>query len=104
MKFKRIFLIICFLPFVSADIVIDVRTPVELSEGHLQSSDNIEWQNILSITESVPKNEKIYLYCRSGNRSGKATKLLIDAGYTNVTNAGSISQAGELLDLKIVKK
>ena len=92
------------MPFVSADIVIDVRTPVEWSEGHLQSSDNIEWQNILSITESVTKNEKIYLYCRSGNRSGKATKLLIDAGYTNVTNAGSISQAGELLDLKIVKK
>jgi rhodanese-related sulfurtransferase len=55
MKFKRIFLIICFLPFVSADIVIDVRTPVEWSEGHLQSSDNIEWQNILSITESVQK-------------------------------------------------
>lgn len=104
MKFKRIFLIICFLPFVSADIVIDVRTPVEWSEGHLQSSDNIEWQNILSIKESISKNEKIYLYCRSGNRSGKATKILIDAGYTNVTNAGSMSQAGELLDLKIVKK
>ena len=104
MNFKRIFLIICFLPFVSAEIVIDVRTPVEWSKGHLQSADNIEWQNILSITESVPKNEKIYLYCRSGNRSGKATKLLIDAGYTNVTNAGSMSQAGELLDLKIVKK
>jgi len=65
MNFKRIFLIICFLPFVSAEIVIDVRTPVEWSEGHL---------------------------------------LLIDAGYTNVTNAGSMSQAGDLLDLKIVKK
>lgn len=104
MNFKRIFLIICFLPFVSAEIVIDVRTPVEWSEGHLQSSDNIEWQNILSIKESISKNEKIYLYCRSGNRSGKATKILIDAGFTNVTNAGSMSQAGELLDLKIVKK
>ena len=65
---------------------------------------NIEWQNILSIKESISKNEKIYLYCRSGNRSGKATKILIDAGFTNVTNAGSMSQAGELLDLKIVKK
>ena len=104
MNFKRIFLIICFLPFISADIVIDVRTPVEWSEGHLQSSDNIEWQNILSIKESISKNEKIYLYCRSGNRSGKAAKILIDAGFTNVTNAGSMSQAGELLDLKIVKK
>lgn len=104
MNFKRIFLIICFLPFVSAEIVIDVRTPVEWSEGHLQSSDNIEWQNILSIKESISKNEKIYLYCRSGNRSGKATKILIDAGFTNVTNAGSMSQAGKLLDLKIVKK
>ena len=44
MNFKRIFLIICFLPFVSAEIVIDVRTPVEWSEGHLQSAENIEWQ------------------------------------------------------------
>ena len=104
MNFKRIFLIICFLPFVSAEIVIDVRTQVEWSKGHLQSASNIEWQNILSIKESISKNEKIYLYCRSGNRSGKATKILIDAGFTNVTNAGSMSQAGELLDLKIVKK
>jgi phage shock protein E len=81
--------------------VIDVRTLDEWNTGHLESAINIEWQNITSIESNIPKNEKIYLYCRSGNRSGKATKILLDAGYTNVINAGSITEASALLDINI---
>ena len=81
--------------------VIDVRTLDEWNTGHLESAINIEWQNITSIESNIPKNEKIYLYCRSGNRSGKATKILLDAGYTNVINAGSIAEASALLDINI---
>lgn len=103
MTFKKLLLTILFLPLINANIVIDVRTPDEWSNGHLQNSQNIEWQDILNIADSVAKDKQIYLYCRSGNRSGKATQILIDAGYSNVINAGSLNQASELLDLEIVK-
>ena len=103
MVLKKILLGILFLPLINADVVIDVRTPDEWSSGHLENAMNIEWQDILNVTNSVTKDEKIYLYCRSGNRSGRATQILIDAGYSNVTNAGSLKQASDLLNLNIVK-
>jgi phage shock protein E len=82
--------------------VIDVRTPEEWKSGYLESAINIEWQNITNIESLVPKNEEIFLYCRSGNRSGKAAKILIEAGYINVINAGSIQEASKLLDINII--
>ena len=103
MVLKKILLCILFLPLINADVVIDVRTPDEWSSGHLENAMNIEWQDILNVTNSVTKDEKIYLYCRSGNRSGRATQILIDAGYKNVTNAGSLNQASDFLNLNIVK-
>ena len=103
MVLKKILLCILFLPLINADVVIDVRTPDEWSSGHLENAMNVEWQDILNISNSVTKDEKIYLYCRSGNRSGRATQILIDAGYSNVTNAGSLKQASDLLNLNIVK-
>ncbi len=82
--------------------VIDVRTPEEWKSGYLESAINIEWQNITNIESLLPKNEEIFLYCRSGNRSGKAAKILIEAGYINVINAGSIQEASKLLDINII--
>ena len=42
-------------------------------------------------------------YCRSGNRSGKATEILEKIGYTNAVNAGGIKEAAKKLDKKIVQ-
>ena len=103
MRIKFLLISLCFLPLINATIVIDVRTPDEWLSGHLENAQNIEWQDILNIKESVKKDEEIYLYCRSGNRSGKATRILTDAGFVNVINAGSLNQASKLLDLNIVK-
>ena len=85
-----------------AEVIIDVRTLEEYESGHVKDSLNIEWQLIESIENTIPKDTKLYLYCRSGNRSGKATKILLDAGYTNVINAGSIEEASSLLDINII--
>ena len=82
--------------------IIDVRTEAEWNTGHLDGALHIEWQNILKISSIISKDEDIYLYCRSGNRSGKATKILVDAGYINAKNAGSIFDASESLDIKII--
>ena len=82
--------------------VVDVRTEAEWDTGHLEGALHIEWQDILKISSDIQKEEEIFLYCRSGNRSGKATKILVDAGYINAKNAGGIEDASELLDIKII--
>ena len=82
--------------------VIDVRTEAEWNTGHLEGALHIEWQDILKVPSDIQKDEEIFLYCRSGNRSGKATKILLEAGYVNAKNAGSILNASELLNIKII--
>ena len=82
--------------------VIDVRSEAEWNTGHLEGALHIEWQDILQISTQIPKDEQIYLYCRSGNRSEKATKILLEAGYINAKNAGSINEASKLLGIDII--
>jgi len=101
MLFKFLTLFIFSLNSMSMT-VIDVRTEAEWNTGHLEGALHIEWQDVLKISSDVDKDEEIFLYCRSGNRSGKATKILLDAGFVNAKNAGSILDASELLDIKII--
>jgi rhodanese-related sulfurtransferase len=82
--------------------VIDVRSEAEWNTGYLEGALHIEWQDILQISTQIPKDEQIYLYCRSGNRSEKATKILLEAGYINAKNAGSINEASKLLGIDII--
>lgn len=105
---KKFFLGIIFLhtsliTSLHAEIIIDVRTIDEYNSGHIENSLNIEWQAIDNINEYIAKDEKIYLYCRSGNRSGKAQNILINIGYKDVINLGGINTAAKTLELKIVK-
>ena len=58
-------------------VIIDVRTPQEYESGHIENSINIEWQDIKEVDNTLTKEQKIYLYCRSGNRSQKSTDILI---------------------------
>lgn len=101
---KNFLLLILIYPsLLIAEVIIDVRTLEEFQSAHLNKAINIEWQNILSIQNNINKTEKIYVYCRSGNRSQKATELLVDAGFVDVENLGSLEQASETLNLKIIK-
>ena len=101
MLFRFLLILIFSLPSISLTII-DVRTEAEWKTGHLDGAIHIEWQDILQLSSKISKDEEIYLYCRSGNRSGKATKILIDAGYMNALNAGSIEQASKLLNKEII--
>ena len=103
MKTFYIFLIFFTLSIISDDyLIIDVRTQEEFQSGHIENASNIQWQNIAIIQEKITKNRKIYLYCRSGNRSQKATDILIELGYRDVLNIGGLEEAAILLDKKIV--
>lgn len=71
-------------------ILVDVRTQDEYAAGHLEGAENSDYLNG-SFAESIKTRDKektYYLYCASGNRSGKATKLMQEAGFKNVYNIG----------------
>ena len=93
--------LLSFQLFASTSIIIDVRTPEEFESGHVESAINIEWQDIASVENSTNKDNRIFLYCRSGNRSQKATDILNDIGYKDVINLGSVKDASEFLNKKI---
>jgi len=101
-KSLKFFFTFLFSMNLSTAIIIDVRTAEEWKTGHLENADNLEWQNILELSSYIAKDETIYLYCRSGNRSGKAANVLIDNGFLNAINAGSISEASKSLNKKII--
>ena len=104
MKILYIFLILFGINSVSDEfIVIDVRTLEEFESGHIEDSSNIEWQEISSIADNINKDQKIYLYCRSGRRSQNATDILIDLGYKDVTNLGGIKDAAIFLERNITE-
>ena len=106
MKLKTLtifFVLFNFNLFSNDYLVIDVRTGQEYKTGHVEEAINIEWQDISQILEDIKKDKKLYLYCRSGNRSQKATNILIDLGYEDVTNIGGIKDAAIFLDKKIIK-
>merc|ERR1712032_1484217 len=75
-------------------IVIDVRTQLEWDEGHASCAQRLEIQDDPSLVDKVSTlangdlSYPVYVYCRSGNRSGKAQKVLQDKKWTRVVNAG----------------
>jgi phage shock protein E len=72
-------------------VVIDVRTKDEFNSGHLTVADhNFDLLNgdFESKLDSLDKNETYYLYCRSGNRSGQAARLMKENGFEKVYNIG----------------
>ncbi len=78
-----------FLDDTPKDIVlVDVRTPEEFKQGHLDNAQNInlfdvDFENKFSV---INKDETIYVYCKVGGRSAKAQEKLLSLGYTNVIN------------------
>eukprot|EP01156_Anaeramoeba_ignava_P004311 Anaeramoba_ignava/a229035_22.p1 GENE.a229035_22~~a229035_22.p1 ORF type:complete len:155 (+),score=14.52 a229035_22:49-465(+) len=72
--------------------IVDVRTQNEYYSGHVQDAINIPLSIVESaVVEQFPdKNAKLYLYCRSGNRSSQAARILVNLGYTNIYDFGGI--------------
>lgn len=66
--------------------LIDVRTPKEYTKGHLKNAVNINYydNNFIDEMAKLDKNKDLYIYCHSGNRSGKAAKKLGKMGFTKV--------------------
>ena len=75
--------------------LVDVRTPEEYQEGYIAQSQNIDF-NSPTFEEDIKELDKtrpVVLYCRSGGRSAKCAKKLIDAGFVKIYDLeGGISK------------
>ncbi|MCC6447366.1 MAG: rhodanese-like domain-containing protein [Chitinophagaceae bacterium] len=83
-------------------LVIDVRTPAEVSEGYIKGANffiNYNGSDFEKKIESLDKNKSYIVYCRSGARSAKASYYLSQNGFKNVYNLeGGISgYSGEII-------
>lgn len=66
--------------------LLDVRTSKEFEEGHLENALNIDVleDDFSKKAEKLDSDKPVYLYCRSGNRSAKASAILNDLGFKEV--------------------
>ena len=75
--------------------VVDVRTAEEYQEGFINHSQNIDF-NSPTFDEDILKLDKtkpVILYCKSGRRSAKCAKKLLDAGFIKIFDLdGGITQ------------
>lgn len=69
-------------------LLVDVRTKKEFEEGHIKGAINIPFNETNNLITAIgfDKRRPVVVYCRSGNRSGKAKTELDKKGYTNVFN------------------
>lgn len=66
--------------------IIDIRTPYEFKQGFIKGAVNINYydKNFLENFVNYDKNEPVFIYCRSGNRTSSASKKIVKAGFLNV--------------------
>ena len=89
---------------IAESMIIDVRTPEEYAAGHLDGAALIDIKDAsfdAKIAELDP-NASYIIYCRSGNRSAQAVERMKEAGFTNLTDLGSLENASEETGIAIV--
>jgi rhodanese-related sulfurtransferase len=86
----------------SGSQLIDVRTPQEFASEHISGSLNLPLDNIKAGNfPQVDKTKKLYVYCRSGNRSAEAARILTQNGFNDVVDLGGINDVVALGGSKI---
>ncbi|HHV42282.1 MAG TPA: FAD-dependent oxidoreductase [Clostridiaceae bacterium] len=71
--------------------IIDVREPDEFDLGHIKGAVNLPLSQLRERMDEVPKDQPVYLHCRSSQRSYNALLALQQSGWDNIYNiAGSM--------------
>ena len=87
--------------------LIDVRTPVEYREVHLEAARNVPLDQLdpeaLMRARNGSTNKPLYLICRSGSRGQQACEKFIRAGFSNVVNIDGGTMACVEAGLPVVR-
>jgi rhodanese-related sulfurtransferase len=73
------------------DLILDVRTPAEFSEGHIKGAINQDHETVGSIADDLKNYKTVYVHCKMGGRAQLAAADLEAAGLTNIV---CVSQGG----------
>lgn len=74
-------------------LLLDVRTPEEFAEGHIQGALNVPVGELPERLSDLGSGDRpIVVYCRSGARSGRAKRLLEKRGFTSVHDLGAMAR------------
>lgn len=87
-------------------LILDVRTPAEIAEGHLDGALFVDFlaDDFKDKVVLLDKAADYVVHCRSGNRSGQAVLIMADLGFTGaLVNGGSLEDAAASTGIEIVK-
>ena len=76
-------------------VLLDVRTPDEYKEGHIDRAIEIDFRSDAFLDEcmkKLPSNKKIAIYCRNGFCSHSAAKMLKEKGYDVIDLIGGYNE------------
>ncbi|MFM9532044.1 FAD-dependent oxidoreductase [Lysinibacillus sp. IITD104] len=65
---------------------LDVREKNEFESGHLINAHNIPLSELRERMNEIPKDQAVYVHCRSGQRSYNAVMTLQNSGFSNIFN------------------
>jgi rhodanese-related sulfurtransferase len=87
-------------------VVLDVREASDFSNGHLKNAKNIPLSALRDKLGELAafQNKPVLAYCRSGNISGKACRILKKSGFTNVHNISGGISGWQEANLPLTKK
>ncbi len=86
-------------------VIIDVRTPAEFAEGHVDGAINLDLESgqfeaeLPNLDATLP----YIVYCRSGRRSGVAAELMRSNGFSQVTDFQTLENAANKTGLSVVQ-
>jgi thioredoxin 1 len=74
--------------------LLDVRTPGEFEEGHIENAINIDWNGstFSEQTMRIDKSKTLLVYCQKGGRSAAAASALRKEGFTVFELKGGLSE------------
>lgn len=66
--------------------LVDVRTYQEFAGGKIDDAINIDFlsSDFKQKMAKLDKNQPVYIYCQSGNRSGKASQIMVEMGFKQI--------------------
>ncbi len=87
-------------------LIIDIRAVAEYKSGHIKGAKNVPLNEFASNIKAYSdyKNKLVLIYCNSGNTTGRAIKLLKNAGYEKINNLEGGVAAWKEANMPLSKK
>jgi rhodanese-related sulfurtransferase len=86
-------------------VILDIRTPEEFRDGHIEGAVNVDFRspNFGTEIDRFDKNKTYFVYCRTGNRSHDALNLMGPLGFHSIVRLEGDITGWKSADLPIVK-